>query len=90
MSTVDSLQQEVVEAVARRVESPVGPEDSLALLGIDSIGMAEVSFDLERQHNVRIGEDIISCQTVGDLIEYVRKRKAAGGDQRSANPRLPR
>ena len=90
MSTVDSLQQEVVEVVARRVESPVAPEDSLALLGIDSIGLAEVSFDLERQHNVHIGEDIISCQTVSDLIEYVRKRKADGGEPRSANPRLPR
>lgn len=90
MSTVDSLQQEVVETVARRVELPVGPEDSLALLGIDSIGMAEVSFDLERQHNVQIGEDIVSCQTVADLIEYVRRRKAVGGDLLSTSPRLPR
>ena len=90
MSTVDSLQQEVVDMVARRLAGPVAPDDSFALLGIDSVGMAEISFDLERQHEIRIGEDIVCCQTVGDLIEYVRERKAAGREPRSANPRLPR
>ena len=89
MSTVDSLQQNIFRAIARRIEVPIRIEDSFALLGLDSVGMAELSFELEREFEVRLDEEIAACQTVGDLVEYVRQRCTECGS-RSNHPRQPR
>lgn len=48
---------------------------SLAALGVDSLGMAELTVDLEKQFGIKVDEDILGTETVGELIEYVRSKQ---------------
>lgn len=50
--------------------------DGLAYIGADSVGMAELTFELESQFGVRIGDDIVHTETVQDLANYIRQRQA--------------
>ena len=56
--------------------SPRG-SDSLALIGIDSVAMAELTFELEKRFAIKIDDDILDVETVDELIQYVVARKAA-------------
>ena len=55
--------------------SPRG-NDSLAMIGIDSVAMAELTFELEKRFSVKIDDDILDIETVDDLVSYVMARKA--------------
>lgn len=45
--------------------------DSLALLELDSLGMAELSVELEKCFEIRIDEGIFDATTIAELIEYI-------------------
>lgn len=70
----------IEETLLDRLEAKFGSRpqlsDGLAFLGIDSVGMAELTFELEDQFNVRVGDDIIHVDTVQDLANYIRERQA--------------
>ena len=51
---------------------PLRREDSLDLLDLDSLSMAEFSVELERAFGVRVDEQILEVRTVGELSEYIR------------------
>lgn len=46
-------------------------DDSLAAAGIDSLGMAEFSLEIEKRFGVRVDEDILNVETVADLTDYI-------------------
>ena len=50
---------------------------SLAMIGIDSVAMAELTFELEKRFSIKIDDDILDVDTVDDLIQYVTNRKTA-------------
>ena len=56
--------------------SPKG-NDSLSLIGIDSVAMAELTFELEKRFSIRIEDDILDVDTVDELVGYVVARQAA-------------
>lgn len=56
--------------------SPRG-NDSLAMIGIDSVAMAELTFELEKRFAIKIDDDILDVDTVDELIQYVTTRKTA-------------
>jgi acyl carrier protein len=37
--------------------------------------MAELTVDLEKQFGIKVDEDILGTETVGDLIAYVRSKQ---------------
>jgi acyl carrier protein len=47
------------------------PDDSLAAAGIDSLGMAEFSLEIEKRFGVKVDEDILNVETVADLTDYI-------------------
>ena len=51
--------------------------DSLSLIGIDSVAMAELTFELEKRFAIRIDDDILDIDTVDELISYVVARQSA-------------
>ena len=51
--------------------------DSLSLIGIDSVAMAELTFELEKRFSIRIDDDILDIDTVDELISYVVARQSA-------------
>jgi acyl carrier protein len=56
--------------------SPSG-NDSLAMIGIDSVAMAELTFELEKRFAIKIDDDILDVETVDELVKYVVDRRAA-------------
>ncbi len=55
--------------------SPQG-NDSLAMIGIDSVAMAELTFELEKRFAIKIDDDILDVDSVDDLIQYVVSLKS--------------
>jgi acyl carrier protein len=45
------------------------------MLGVDSVAMAELTFELEKRFSIQIGEDILDVDTISDLTEYVVSRQ---------------
>ena len=51
-------------------------EDSLLLLGIDSVGMAELTYDIEQRFHISIDDSLLEVDTVQDLANYIREKQA--------------
>ena len=70
MDVVEKGVLEKLSTICGRVPSP---SDHLALLGIDSMGMAELTFELERHFSIRMDDQILEIDTVSQLVDYVRQ-----------------
>ena len=55
--------------------------DSLAGLGVDSVGMAELTVELESQFGIRVGDEVVYVDSVQDLADYVRQRLVANDSE---------
>ncbi len=69
------------------------PDAPLEALGIDSLGVAELMFNIEDEFNVTIPGEPVALKTVGDVVAYidglVATQRAAGavaGDVATAPP----
>lgn len=47
------------------------PDAPLEALGIDSLGVAELMFNIEDEFEVAIPGDPVSLATVGDVVRYI-------------------
>ncbi len=47
------------------------PDAPLAELGIDSLGVAELMFNIEDEFKVTIPGDPVPLQTIGDVVGYI-------------------
>ncbi len=74
MLRMDAIEQEVLTKLRKLVEVEPKPSDSLALIGLDSVAMAELTFELEKSFKIRFDEDIVDVETVSELVEYVRQK----------------
>ncbi|MBK9217309.1 MAG: acyl carrier protein [Uliginosibacterium sp.] len=76
METLELLQ----EFINRRVGTPSEPitlESNLEAVGVDSLMLLDLMFDLEDKYNVRMPDDLPRPETVGDLIAIFDKLKPA-------------
>ena len=55
-------------------------ESRLDEIGVDSLGLLELLFELEEKYNINVPQDIPTPETVGQLIEIVEKYKPAAVD----------
>ncbi len=69
----DSLESTILALVRTKLGHDVQLADSLALLNVDSVGIAELSIEIEQAVGVRMDEGIIDVDSVGQLVEYVRE-----------------
>jgi acyl carrier protein len=73
-----SSRESIANAVFHGLRAKFGgnpqPSDSLAAIGIDSLGMAEFSYEIEKRFGVRVDEDILNVETVTDLIDYIQSK----------------
>lgn len=56
------------------------PEATLVDLGVDSLTMAELIFDLEDKHDISLPDDTARPQTVGDLVALVAPFMTQGNE----------
>lgn len=70
--------ESIEEKLLSRLETKFGqrPElaDGLAYVGIDSVGMAELTVELENDYEIQVDEDIVQVETVQELADYIRER----------------
>lgn len=52
----------------------------LEVLGIDSLGIAELLFFIEDEFKVKLPQDPVQLLTVGDVVSYIDKLVAAQHD----------
>ena len=74
-NAVDEVQGVIVDAIRAKVGGQPTLDDSLALLDIDSLAMAEITLEIEQKLQLRLDESVVEAQTVGELTELVRRRK---------------
>ena len=71
-SIEEQLQQNFTDKFGCRPEL----SDGLAYIGVDSIGMAELTIEIESQFAIRVDDNIVHTETVQDLADYIRERQA--------------
>lgn len=74
-NAVDEIQSVIVDAIRAKVGGQPKLEDSLGVLDIDSLAMAEITLEIEQKLQLRLDESVLEARTVGELIELVRRRK---------------
>jgi len=72
--------QSIEESLLNQLRSKFGTDaqltDSLVMLGIDSVGMAELTYDLEQMYKIKVDDGLLNVDTVQDLVDYVRQRQS--------------
>lgn len=71
---MDAVEQQIVQALQDELGSRVTTADSFGRLGVDSLRMAELASDLEHRFGIRVDEELLDVDTVGELVDYVRRR----------------
>lgn len=71
MESFEATQAQVLSYLEKVCGTKPQLSDSLALIGIDSVAMAEMTFDFEKQFSFKITDDILDVETVEELVRYV-------------------
>ncbi len=74
---MDSLEQYLLDQLQEKFGGQPTLSDSLLMMGVDSVGMAELTFEIEKECGIRVDDDVLSVETVADLARYIRIRQAA-------------
>ena len=61
----------VLNLVREKAGMEPQPAEPLGFSGIDSVTLAEVSYEIEQHYKVSMGEDAFELETLDELIEYV-------------------
>jgi acyl carrier protein len=70
----EAAENQIIEYLTSVVGKVPRPSDSLALLGVDSVAMAELTFELEKRFGIQIDDDILDVDTIRELTQYVTAR----------------
>ncbi|MFO0941207.1 MAG: acyl carrier protein [Pirellulales bacterium] len=70
-----SIEEILVNSLGEKFGTRPELDDSLLLLGIDSVGMAELTYDIEKQFNISIDDTLLDVDTVQDLANYIRQKQ---------------
>lgn len=65
----------LIQAKTNVVAKPGMP---LLRLNIDSLMMAELTVELEKQFGIRVDESVLDVETIDDLASYVESRMETG------------
>jgi acyl carrier protein len=75
---MDNTLDLIKDYLERHLDNPpenLTPESRLDEIGIDSLGLLELIFDLEEQYKISVPQDIPTPETIGQLIEIIEKYK---------------
>lgn len=75
---MNPLQAQIVELIARRTGTKPALTDRIDRLGIDSLAMAEMIYDLESTFQIRTDDELLDLATLEELCLYIEARKPSG------------
>ena len=71
------IQNELCDLIHRKTGVRTSPEDSFDTLQIDSLGMAELTVEIEKAFGIRIGDDIMDVSDIAGLIAISRANRVS-------------
>ena len=74
---MESIEDKLLISFTKKFGRRPKLSDGLAYIGVDSMGMAELTCELEEEFAIQVGDDILNADTVQDLANYIRERQAA-------------
>jgi acyl carrier protein len=77
---VDSLEDSLLNYLQNKFGMRPNLDDSLAMLGVDSVSMAELTFEIEKMYGITVDE-MMSVETVENLLDYIRERQNTAADK---------
>jgi acyl carrier protein len=89
MSTPFERVQAILERKYSLAPETITPQSTLESLGLDSLDLIELLFDVEDEFNIRVPQDggaALKTATIQDIIDSVQKMLADTGAQTAAEP----
>lgn len=77
---MDSLEVSLINYLQKKFGIRPSLDDSLAMLGVDSVSMAELTFDIEKMYGITV-DDMMAVETVENLMDYIRERQTTPVDK---------
>lgn len=77
---MESIEEKLIENLQEKFGQRARITDSLASIGVDSIGMAELTVDVEKNFNVKVDDEIVHVETVQELVDYIRERQSSSAN----------
>jgi acyl carrier protein len=78
---VETIESVLLEKLADKFGGQPKLGDSLLMVGVDSVGMAELTFDIEKAFAIRVDDAVLDVDTVQDLADYIRERQEKSKSQ---------
>ncbi len=73
---MESLESIVLRHLAAKFGGQPQLSDSLVLIGVDSVGMAELTYDIEKEFGITVDDGILEIDTVQELADYIRSKQS--------------
>ncbi|MBX3420640.1 MAG: acyl carrier protein [Pirellulaceae bacterium] len=74
--SVPSIEESLISQFAEKFGSRPELTDSLVLLGIDSVGMAEWTYEIEQAYKIKVDDELLHVETIQELADYIRQRQS--------------
>ena len=71
---MQSIEEKLLHSLAEKFGGSPQLSDELVLIGVDSVGMAELTVEIEKEYGIRVNDDILGVETVQQLADYVREQ----------------
>ena len=80
--TTDTVADKILAIVASKTTGRVTPEATFVSLGLDSLAMAEMVFEIETAFKIRTNDRLLDVRTIGEVIDYVLREIHSGKSKR--------
>ena len=70
------MEKDILKIIQKYVEFDINLDSNIILLGVNSLKMMMIKWDIERKYNIEITyDDFAKLRTVKDFVELVKKYK---------------
>lgn len=69
--STEAIVAKVRDIVATKTNCPVTTESTFDSLGLDSLAMAEMVFEIESAFHIHADERLLDMRCIGEVIDYV-------------------
>ena len=70
------MEKDVLKIIQKYVEFDINLDSNNILLGVNSLKMMMIKWDIERKYNIEITyDDLLKLRTVKDFVELVKRYK---------------
>lgn len=72
---MDSIESKLIGKLGEKFGNEPELGDGLTFIGVDSVGMAEFTVEIENEFGITVSDEIFNVETVQELADYIRERQ---------------